>query len=174
MPPTEKTHVLKTIGTDLSEKLRILFLRDVDLNGAEKELCNTISQLPSLYYFSLRNAKMDEGCAASICEVFSDKKKFKQLQRLDLSGTDLSSAKEKLSEAITRELRELKLNDTNMTETQTKEVCSVVTSNTSLISLGLSRNNLSNAVNNLASQINKMISLKDLNISSAQINKEQM
>ena len=174
MPPKEMKHVLKTIGTDLSEKLRILFLRDVDLNGAEKELCNTISQLPSLYYFSLRKAKMGEGCAASICKVFSDKEKFKQLKRLDLSGTDLSSAKEKLSEAITRELKELKLNDTNMTKTQTQDVCSVVASNTSLISLGLSKNNLSKAVNNLASQINKMVSLKDLNISSAQITKEQM
>ena len=175
--PLSETTVLKTIRMHLGENLKTLLLRDIDLTGAEKELCDTILELHSLYYFSLREAKMDKGFAANICEAFSQEEKSPKLKRLDLSGTDLSSANDKLGEALTFQccLKELKLNNTNMTEAQTKQVCSVLAGNWSLISLGLSSNDhLTKAIECLTLKINQMVSLKDLNVSKGDINEPQM
>ena len=171
IPQDDMRSVLKTIGTNLHKHLRTLFLREIDLTGAEIELCNTILQLHSLYFFCLRKAKMAEGYAAHICEVLSDDKRSPRLERLDLSETNLSSAKEKLGKAIEcqRYLKELKLDDTAMTEAQTQDVCNILKGNTALISLGISNNNLRKGLTPLASHIDQMVSLKDLNVSNCDL-----
>ena len=176
MSQSDMRAVLETISVHLNTNLRTLFLRDVDLTGAENELCNTIHQLHCLYYFALRDATIAKGHAANICEVLSDKKKHPELERLDLSGTDFSSAKDKLSKAIAShcDLKELKLNNINMTKAQADEVCSVLAGSTSLVSLWLSSNNLRKAIDALTSNINQMDNLKDLNVSKCNINELQM
>ena len=138
MPQNDMRAVLKTIRIHLNKNLRTLFLREVDLAGTEKELCETILQLHSLYFFCLQNPIISESYAANICEVLSDKEKSPQLERLAIIGTNLSSAEDKLGKMIAcqRQLKELKLDDTKMTEAQAQEVCSLLSGKTSIISLG--------------------------------------
>ena len=177
MQRSEMQSVVKTIRVHLHANLRTLFLREVDLNGVEQDLCETLLQLHSLYFFCLRETKISEECASNICKVFSDNTKFPELERLDFFSTDLSGANDKLGKAIAcqSQLKELKLDDTKMTETQTQEVCRVLARNTSLISLGLSENNmLGKDIHPLASNVGKLVNLKDLNVSNCLLAEQQM
>ena len=177
MSQFEMTAVLRTIRKNLHKNLKALFLREVDLNGVELELCETLFQLHDLYFFCLRKSKLAERYVENICEAFSDKEKSPMLERLDLSETNLSSAKDKLGKMVAcqKNLKELKLDDTNMTEAQTHQVCSLLAGNTSLVSLGLSNNNtLGKAKHYLLSTINHLVNLKDLNIMNGSITDLQM
>ena len=124
----EMMSIVKTIRVHLNANLRTLFLREVDLNGVEQELCETLLQLHYLYFFCLREAKISKKCAADICKVFSNNKKFPELERLDFIATNLSGAENNLGKAIACQIRlkELKLDDTKMTDTQAQEVCRVL------------------------------------------------
>ena len=177
MSQYEMSAVLKTIRQNLRNNLRALFLREVDLQGVELQLCETLFQLHNLYFFCLRKSKLAERYVSNICDVFADNEKFPDLERLDLSETNLSSAKDKLGKMVAgqKNLKELKLDDTDMTEAQTHQVCSVLAGNTSLVSLGLSNNNtLGKAIHPLLSNIKQLVNLKDLNIMNGSITEVQM
>ena len=176
IPLVEMKAILKTIGLHVNMNLKTLFLKEVDLTDAEMELCETIRKLHFLYFFCLQNVTFAKTYAADICEEFAGKNTSPLLERLDLAGTNMSGAKDKLSKVIKCQsnLKELKLDDTDMTESQTKEVCSLLAGNKSLVSLGLSNNNLRDAIGSLTPKLNEMDHLKDLNVSETDITETQL
>ena len=166
---SDQVCVLQHLST---QDLVVLYLDKVSVSGCEEALCDTLTKLPSLKRLYLRSLSLP-GWESRLCEAVSH---INQLQLLSLYNADLSAAGDAPPHCVNRlgNLKNLSLNDTHLTDNQTRQVVLQLPACPGLLRLSLSGLPVHSALTDLQKGLQKLTLLRYLSVSDGGLDTGQV
>ena len=167
---SDQVCVLQHLSTQ--QDLVNLGLNKVSLSGCEEALCDTITKLPSLRRLYLISLSLP-GWESRLCEAVSH---INQLRLLALRNTDLSAAGDALPHCTCSlsNLKYMNLNDTHMTDNQTRQVVLQLPACPGLLFLSLCGLPVYSAVNELQQVVPHLTRLRWLSVTDGGLDTDQV
>ena len=167
---SDQVYVLQHLSTQ--QDLVHLYLNKVSLSGCEEALCDTLTKLPSLRRLYLQSLSLP-WWESRLCEAVSH---INQLQLLALNNTDLSAAGEALPHCTgsLSNLKYLNLDDTHITDNQTRQVVLQLPAHPGLLLLSLDGLPVYSAVTQLQQVLPHLTRLRWLDVSDVGLDTDQV